>query len=289
MLCNKNLVLRIYTQNVDLLERSAGISEDKMINAHGTIEKGHCIKCHAQYSLNWMKSISENKNKIKTTIFFKILFCKETLNEKNVLNCLKCCDDRYPGGYVKPDVVFFGESLTKEFLCSFKEDFQKCDLLIVMGTSLKVPPFCNLVHKVKPNCPRLLINNELVGPWVKQNRKIKNGKGFDKISHENYAYILGDCDEICSYLTDRLGLKDELDELSKSNFDFESSSNEMDVDDKLNNEDILENKIVIKKNIPSKCVGWIIGRQGATVNQVLNKFIDLKKNITLNAYTVYHG
>ncbi len=38
----------------------------------------------------------------------------------------------------------------------------RCDLLVVMGTSLVVQPFASLVDRVPPDCPRLLINREKV-------------------------------------------------------------------------------------------------------------------------------
>jgi len=62
------------------------------------------------------------------------------------------------GGLVKPDITFFGEKLPDRFYelagirvpgVSFEEcDFDKCDLLIVMGTSLVVQPFASLIDKV---------------------------------------------------------------------------------------------------------------------------------------------
>ena len=42
------------------------------------------------------------------------------------------------GGIVKPDIVFFGEGLPQRFFHLLEEDFPQCDLLLVMGTSLKV-------------------------------------------------------------------------------------------------------------------------------------------------------
>ena len=41
-------------------------------------------------------------------------------------------------GLVKPDIVFFGEDLPDRFHSLQRQDFLKCDLLIVMGTSLEV-------------------------------------------------------------------------------------------------------------------------------------------------------
>lgn len=55
---DKNLLLRLYTQNIDSLERLAGVPDDKLIEAHGTFNTGHCInkRCRKKYSLEWMKS-----------------------------------------------------------------------------------------------------------------------------------------------------------------------------------------------------------------------------------------
>lgn len=48
-------------------------------------------------------------------------------------------------GVVKPDIVFFGESLPERFQHCLQEDFQKCDMLIIMGSSLEVQPFASLI------------------------------------------------------------------------------------------------------------------------------------------------
>jgi len=41
---------------------------------------------------------------------------------------------------VKPDIVFFGQSLPEEFHRQMQLDKDECDLLIVIGSSLKVQP-----------------------------------------------------------------------------------------------------------------------------------------------------
>ncbi|GFO04064.1 NAD-dependent deacetylase sirtuin-2 [Plakobranchus ocellatus] len=45
------------------------------------------------------------------------------------------------------DIVFFGESLPQRFATAVNEDFKKCDLLIVTGTSLMVQPFASLTTR----------------------------------------------------------------------------------------------------------------------------------------------
>ena len=48
----------------------------------------------------------------------------------------------------KPDIVFFGEHLPGRFFSAVNKDLPKCDLLIIMGTSLVVQPFASMVDRV---------------------------------------------------------------------------------------------------------------------------------------------
>jgi len=41
---------------------------------------------------------------------------------------------------MKPDIVFFGEGMPDEFHRSMAMDKEACDLIIVIGSSLKVRP-----------------------------------------------------------------------------------------------------------------------------------------------------
>ncbi len=51
------------------------------------------------------------------------------------------CLDPVCGGLVKPAIVFFGEKITSSFHDLVMKDFPTSDLLIVVGTSLKVQRF----------------------------------------------------------------------------------------------------------------------------------------------------
>ena len=59
---DKNQMLRLYTQNIDSLERIAGIPADKLVEAHGSFHTGHCInkECRKEYSFESMKSMRFN-------------------------------------------------------------------------------------------------------------------------------------------------------------------------------------------------------------------------------------
>lgn len=65
------------------------------------------------------------------------------LRTPRVLQVLPHCSKCSPTdelAIMKPDIVFFGESLPDEFHHQMDEDKQECDLLIVIGSSLKVRP-----------------------------------------------------------------------------------------------------------------------------------------------------
>lgn len=186
LLEEKGLLLRLYSQNIDTLERIAGISGDKLIEAHGTFFTSHCVssKCKEEYSLEYMKE--------------KIF--------KDELPVCKC------GSSIKPDIVFFGENLPEKFFKNHKEDFPKCDLLIIIGTSLTVQPFAGLVDEVSFTTPRLLINKEKCGQSSQFSRLLGYCEGLDFDSENNIRDVAyeGLCDDGCKALAEVLGWGDEL-------------------------------------------------------------------------------
>ena len=48
-------------QNIDTLERVAGLDGDKIIEAHGSVHLSHCMECKKEYSQDWMKGKILNK------------------------------------------------------------------------------------------------------------------------------------------------------------------------------------------------------------------------------------
>jgi len=139
LLYDKGLLLRMYTQNIDGLERLADIPEAKLVEAHGTFSTASCIRCHKSY----------DGEQIKKTI---------------MKGDIPRCSSPRCTGVIKPDIVFFGEDLPKRFY-SYIVDFPKCDLLLIMGTSLEVEPFAGIASAVDRYTPRLLVNREIVGPF----------------------------------------------------------------------------------------------------------------------------
>lgn len=60
---------------------------------------------------------------------------------------------------MKPDIVFFGEGLPDSFHKAIEEDKNNCDLLIVIGSSLKVRPVARIPSK---NLPLLIFKTKIL-------------------------------------------------------------------------------------------------------------------------------
>jgi len=110
---------------------------------------------------------------------------------------------------VKPDAVFFGEALPPRFRL-VDEDFPRCDLLIILGTSLVVQPFSSLVDRAPPKCPRLLINLEEAGSDPDPVMVVLGFScGLQFHGPDNFRDVawIGNCDDGCKLLADKLGWK----------------------------------------------------------------------------------
>lgn len=137
LLHEKGMLLKHFTQNIDCLDREAGVPSQKIIEAHGSFARQSCIECKTTYPSNLML---------------------EHVQDMKVPHCLRegC------GDLVKPEIVFFGEALPPEFIAN-RGLAQDADLVIVLGTSLTVQPFASLPGMASEGIPRVLINLEQVG------------------------------------------------------------------------------------------------------------------------------
>ncbi|KAA6372186.1 MAG: hypothetical protein EZS28_032286 [Streblomastix strix] len=89
----------------------------------------------------------------------------------------------------KPSVVFFGEMIPQEFYQIRDSIIDKCDLLVVLGNSLKSKPVSDIISDIDNSIPQILINKEVVGP----------PNHFD-------ICLIGDCDEICGKIAQQIGM-----------------------------------------------------------------------------------
>ena len=166
-LCKKNIVKKIYTQNVDGLELKAGVPINKMVFAHGKITEAACPSCGKEYDINVLKNEYVMKD--------KIMYC-ESCNTP-----------------IKPKVIFYGESLPLSFILNFICIFG-CDLAFIMGSSLRVYPFNQLPDKLPSGTWKVFINKERVDDFF----------NFDD-SYSKDLFLEGYSDEIIDKLVQDVG------------------------------------------------------------------------------------
>ena len=134
---SKNIVRYVFTQNIDGLEIKAKIPEEKLVFAHGNFYKGHCAKCDSSIDIEKIN---------------------EGIQKGEIYYCPKC------KGPCKPNVVFYGEGLPKRFFETLNE-CKDVDLIIIMGTSLKVQPFASIPYLTNKDANVVVFNMEEVGEF----------------------------------------------------------------------------------------------------------------------------
>ncbi|KAI3327345.1 NAD-dependent deacetylase sirtuin-2 [Xylariaceae sp. AK1471] len=139
LLAKKKLLRMLFTQNIDCLERTAGVPPELIVEAHGSFATQRCIDCKTPFPDAEMRQRVESGDP-------------------------PTCARDGCGGLVKPDIVFFGEQLPSAFFDNATVP-QEADLVIVMGTSLMVHPFAGLPRRAREGVPRLLFNMERVGDF----------------------------------------------------------------------------------------------------------------------------
>ncbi|KAF4818111.1 NAD-dependent protein deacetylase hst1 [Colletotrichum tropicale] len=201
MLQKKGKLLTNYTQNIDNLEAKAGISADKMVQCHGSFATATCVQCG-------FKCVGDDIfPDIKAGKIPRCPRCIQNLRPNGSTKRKRSAgterkrrrfssddsttDDEYDipsAGVMKPDITFFGEALPDEFSRRLTEhDRDKVDLVIVIGTSLKVTPVSEIVSWLPGNIPQIYISRQAV-------------------SHINFDIdLLGDCDVVVSELCRRAG------------------------------------------------------------------------------------
>jgi NAD+-dependent protein deacetylase sirtuin 2 len=203
LLETKGLLKRIYTQNIDTLERRAGIDPNLIVEVHGSFGSCHCTKCGKAYTAEFFKTKITDCSDM---VMDKTLSEAEAAAKGPIPWCL--CEDIDCLGNVKPDIVFFGESLPSRYFDLRQEDMLSADLLLVIGSSLKVGPFNTTLDYFNMRAPRLLINRERVG----QVEEFSQDCGFRFDLEDNYRDVemLGSCDDCITTICESLGWAGEL-------------------------------------------------------------------------------
>lgn len=123
----------IVTQNVDGLHQRAGNSHEKVIEVHGNIHGAICLTC------GWKGRMQDVLDRVRA-------------GEEDPA-CHEC------GGLLKSDTISFGQPLVPEVIDRALEVAEECDLMIAIGSTLRVYPAAGLVPSAKSAGAGLIIMN----------------------------------------------------------------------------------------------------------------------------------
>ncbi|KAI9371457.1 hypothetical protein BJX61DRAFT_534770 [Aspergillus egyptiacus] len=176
LLQDKGKLLTNYTQNIDNIEANAGVLSEKIVQCHGSFATATCVKC--QYKVPGDAIYGE----IKRGVVPECSQCRKQIAEdtlkpqgqKRKRNSTGAHKDRKSEGgdssdeedyeiptpgVMKPDITFFGEDLPDEFGRRLLDhDRDKVDLVIVIGTSLKVAPVAEVPGVLPAQVPQIYIS-----------------------------------------------------------------------------------------------------------------------------------
>ncbi|MCJ7717597.1 MAG: Sir2 family NAD-dependent protein deacetylase [Anaerolineales bacterium] len=131
---DKNYLQAIITQNIDCLHQRAG--SNCVIEVHGTYQTLTCLGCFQQVEAD-----------------FELI--STFLADSVTPHCPEC------GSLLKPDIILYEEQLPADKWKQAKDEITKCDLLLVLGSSLTVTPVCDLPYSALGNGAKLIIINRI--------------------------------------------------------------------------------------------------------------------------------
>jgi NAD-dependent SIR2 family protein deacetylase len=127
----------IVTQNVDGLHQAAGARD--VVELHGNLGRIICLACGASTPREEMGARLDAANPAFAGVAVAFnadgdaeLSDGKSLDGFTVVDCLDC------GGMLKPDVVYFGETVPPERVERSFELVENCRTLLVLGSSLTV-------------------------------------------------------------------------------------------------------------------------------------------------------
>ena len=115
----------VITQNIDNLYEEAGTKH--LIDFHGNLYHVYCEKCgEAVPVADYLKSRIHAKD----------------------------------GGPLRPDIVLYDEGIKQQNIIDAVKTMQAADLVVIVGTSMKVYPFAGLLEYRNPNAKVVAINRQ---------------------------------------------------------------------------------------------------------------------------------
>ena len=115
----------VITQNIDNLYELAGTKH--LIDFHGNLYDLYCVKCHQKVSL-----ADYQTSRIHSS----------------------------DGGEIRPNIVLYDEPIDSQNVQKSVATIQQADLVVIVGTSMRVYPFAGLLDYVNPQAKVIAVNQE---------------------------------------------------------------------------------------------------------------------------------
>jgi NAD-dependent SIR2 family protein deacetylase len=166
----------VITQNVDGLHAAAG--SRRVITLHGDIAAVICLECGDRSARSELQNrLSDiNPHAEKTPVLEHAELrpdgdaVAQDWQQFRLVGCLQC------GGRLKPDVVFFGESVPKPRVEAAYGLVERAEVLVVVGSSLTVMSGLRFVrHQARQQQPVVIINRGSTRGDELASLKIDNG------------------------------------------------------------------------------------------------------------------
>jgi NAD-dependent deacetylase len=123
----------VITQNIDGLHQASGLGENEVIELHGNGTYAKCLSCGRRHELDWVRLRFEASGEPP--------------------ECEAC------GGILKSATISFGQAMPEGPMRMAQKLAARCDLFLVIGSSLVVYPAAAFPLFAKENGARLVIVN----------------------------------------------------------------------------------------------------------------------------------
>ena len=130
----------VITQNIDDLHQRAG--SQRVLEVHGHMRQATCIRCY---------HLADAKP-----------FIEKFIADGTIPTCPVC------GGVLKPNVTLFGEAPPVRVLYEAQQESERCDVMLVAGSSLEVVPVADLPCVARQHGAQVIIINNAATPMDKQ-------------------------------------------------------------------------------------------------------------------------
>jgi NAD-dependent SIR2 family protein deacetylase len=126
----------LVTQNVDGLHQAAGSTA--VIDLHGRLDQVRCLGCERRSDREELQDRLLDRNPAWAWLDAREAPDGDADLEGRDFAGFEVPPCQHCGGILKPDVVFFGESVPRERVAAAMEAVQRAEAMLVVGSSLMV-------------------------------------------------------------------------------------------------------------------------------------------------------